>query len=110
MLAPRFSIRTLLAIVTGGAVVFLVAGMAVRGEIWAWGVTIGVFSLLLTMLIHAAWFGVAWLFAQLPGSQRAGRDELRSLQASTGPLASGSAHSISEVRLEIPSDASQSAP
>lgn len=71
MLAPRFSIRTLLALLTAGAVVFLVAGMAVRGEMWAWGVTIAAMSLAVTAIAHGVWFGLVWLFAQLPSSRRA---------------------------------------
>lgn len=65
MLIPRFSIRAALAVVSGCAVVFLIAGMAARGQAWAWGVTIGVFSLAVTALVHASWFGIVWLFAQL---------------------------------------------
>jgi hypothetical protein len=41
----------------------------VIAETWAWGVTIGVVSLAFTALAHAAWFGVAWMFAQLPASR-----------------------------------------
>jgi hypothetical protein len=70
MLAPRFTIRTLLALVAAGAIIFLIAGMAVRGETWAWSVTIGVLSLAVTAAAHAVWFGVAWMFAQLPASRR----------------------------------------
>ncbi|MEX0612771.1 MAG: hypothetical protein WD738_23825 [Pirellulales bacterium] len=66
ILLPRFSIRVLLAILTIAAVAFLIAGMAYRGQYWAWGVTIGLASLVLTALVHAAWFGVVWLFAQMP--------------------------------------------
>ena len=65
MLAPRFSIRTLLVLLTAGAFTFLIAGMAVRGQVWAWGVTIGVLSLVVVALVHGAWFGVVWLFSQL---------------------------------------------
>jgi hypothetical protein len=68
-LLPRFSIRALLGVLTICAVAFLIAGMAYRGQYWAWGVTIGVASLLLTALVHAAWFGVVWLFAQMPSAR-----------------------------------------
>jgi hypothetical protein len=64
-LLPRFSIRTLLWLVTGCALVFVVVGMAGRGETWAWGVSLGVASLLLTAMIHAAWFYVVWLFGRM---------------------------------------------
>jgi hypothetical protein len=66
MIVPRFTIRTAFAVVTGCAFLFLVAGMAYRGQTWAWGVTIGAVSLLISALVHAAWFGIVWLFTQLP--------------------------------------------
>jgi hypothetical protein len=66
MLVPRFTIRTIFSVVTIAAVVFVVAGMALRGETWAWGITIGMITLVVTMLVHAAWFGIVWMFAQLP--------------------------------------------
>lgn len=62
-LLPRFSIRALLGVLTVCAVAFLIAGMAYRGRHWAWGVTIALASLILTAMVHAAWFGVIWLFA-----------------------------------------------
>ncbi len=83
MLAPRFSIRTLLVLVAVGAIVSLIAGMAVRGQMWAWGVTIGAASLILTLLVHAAWFGVVWLFSQLPAARREGG---RAPAASESPI------------------------
>ena len=69
MLLPRFSIRVLLVILTVCAFAFVVLGMAVRGQSWAWGVSIGLMSLVITALVHAAWFGVMWLFAQMPSAQ-----------------------------------------
>ena len=69
MLLPRFSIRTLLGLLTVCACAFVIVGMAARGENWAWGVTIGLASLLVTALVHAAWFGVVWLFAQMPAAR-----------------------------------------
>ena len=65
MLLPRFTIRGLLALVTLCAFAFVVVGMAARGQNWAWGVTIAMASLVLTALVHGAWFGVVWLFASL---------------------------------------------
>jgi len=68
-LLPRFSIRALLWMLTICAVAFLIAGTAYRGQYWAWGVTIALASLMLTALVHAAWFGVVWLFARLPSAR-----------------------------------------
>ena len=62
---PRFSIRTLFWLLTASALVFVVVGMAYRGQNWAWGVTIGLASILVTALVHAAWFGVVWLFGRI---------------------------------------------
>jgi hypothetical protein len=69
MIMPRFTIRTGLLGVTFCALAFVVAGMAVRGETWAWGITIGLVSLLVTLIVHAAWFGLVWTFARLPAAQ-----------------------------------------
>jgi hypothetical protein len=64
-LLPRFSIRTLFWLITASAFVFVVVGMAARGHGWAWGVTIGLASILFTGLVHAAVFGAVWSFGQL---------------------------------------------
>ena len=65
MLLPRFTIRALLMLLTVCAFVFVIAGMAVRGQHWAWGITIGILSLAFMLLVHAAWFGAVWTLAQL---------------------------------------------
>lgn len=62
---PAFSVRTLFWLVTGSALLFVIVGMAARGRDWAWGVSIGIASLLLTAAVHAAWFGIAWAFARV---------------------------------------------
>jgi hypothetical protein len=65
MLLPRFTIRTLLAILTASAAVFVIVGAAVRGHVWAWGVTIAIFSLLVTAIVHAAWFSLVKLLSRI---------------------------------------------
>lgn len=65
-LMPRFNLRTLLAILTASAVVFVMVGTAFRGQYWAWGVTIAIISCIITALSHAAWFGIVWFFARMP--------------------------------------------
>ena len=72
MLVPRFTIRTLLVVLTIGAVASVIIGTAFRGQNWAWGVTLGLVSLVVTALVHAAWFGVVWMFAQMPSARPAG--------------------------------------
>jgi hypothetical protein len=71
MIMPRFTIRTGLVGVTICALAFVVAGMAVRGETWAWGITIGLVSLLVTLAVHAAWYSLVWTFARLPAAEPA---------------------------------------
>ena len=66
LLMPRFTIRTLLAILTICALVFVMIGTAYRGQIWAWGVTIGIVSLIITSLSHTAWYGIVWSLRRLP--------------------------------------------
>ena len=70
MLVPRFTIRALLMMLTVCAFVFVIAGMAVRGQHWAWGITIGILSLAFTMLVHAAWFTVVRMLAQMQSRQK----------------------------------------
>jgi hypothetical protein len=65
MLFPRFTMRTILAVMTGCAVLFVVMGLGARGQTWAWGLVIGVVSLGTTALVHATWFGVVWYFSRL---------------------------------------------
>jgi hypothetical protein len=72
-LLPRFSIRMLLGVLTVCAFAFVVAGTAYRGQNWAWGVTIGLASILVTAVVHAAWFGIVWLFGQVTSERKRGR-------------------------------------
>jgi hypothetical protein len=70
MLLPRFSIRALLVMLTICAFVFVIAGMAIRGQHWAWGVTIGILSFAFTLLVHAAWFSAVWMLAQMRSAKQ----------------------------------------
>ncbi len=65
MLLPRFTLRTILAVTTACALLFLLLGTAYRGETWAWAGSIGVLSLAVTALVHATCFGIVWCFALL---------------------------------------------
>jgi len=71
-LVPRYSIRALLGILTVCAIAFVIAGMAYRGQYWAWGVTIGLASLVVAAFVHASLFGLVCLFARR--SQRRNRE------------------------------------
>jgi hypothetical protein len=65
MLLPRFTIRTLLVLCTICAVVFVMVGTAYRGQYWAWGVTLAILSVIITLLVHAAWFAVVSLLGRV---------------------------------------------
>jgi hypothetical protein len=70
-LVPRFTIRTLLVMITLAAIVFVMIGTATRGQYWAWGVTIGLVSVVITAFAHAAWFGIVWMFMRMSQGQPA---------------------------------------
>jgi hypothetical protein len=89
VLLPRFTIRTLLALLTLCAVVFVLVGTAFRGQYWAWGVTIAIVSLIVTALTHVAWFGIVSFFSRLVDS----RTEV-SVPVSAGPPHSAVGHSV----------------
>ena len=63
MLIPQFSLRWLLGVMTGCAVVFSVVGLGVRGHVWAAGISIGIGSLVILGAIYALLFGMAWTFS-----------------------------------------------
>jgi hypothetical protein len=65
MLLPRFTTRALLLLLTICAFVFVIAGMAIRGQHWAWGITIGILSLAFTLLVHAAWFSAVSMLGRM---------------------------------------------
>jgi len=67
MLLPRFSIRTLLTILTIVAVISLFAGQALGGRAWALGITVAAVSVAFTLAVHAAFFVAASLFARWLG-------------------------------------------
>jgi hypothetical protein len=64
MVLPQFSIRTAFIAVSGFAIVCLVLGLAVRGSVWAWGISIAAASLLVTAFVHAMLFFGVWLFTR----------------------------------------------
>ncbi len=73
MLIPRFTIRALWVVLTVCAFVSVIAGMAVRGQHWAWGVTIGLLSLVFIALVHAGWFGLVWMLARSSLQEQRGK-------------------------------------
>lgn len=69
MLLPRFSIRTLLLVITGVAVVSLFAGQALGGRVWAVGLTAAVVSIPAALVVHALFFRICSMLAQMLGAQ-----------------------------------------
>ena len=64
-LIPQYTIRQLLILTAGCAVVSLVGAQAVRGALWAMAMSIGVLAVAATLMVHAAFFGVVWLAYRL---------------------------------------------
>ena len=65
MVLPQFSIKTLIGITAGVAVMALIASWGGQGTAWAIGATIAVIMVVFTLLIHASLFGLMWLLAPI---------------------------------------------
>ena len=99
ILVPRFTIRTLLLIITVCAIIFVMIGTATRGQYWAWGVTISLVSLLVAAFTHAAWFGIVSLFVHLwQRQERFSKQALRQVRMSPDAAAGGELRTGAEVR------------
>jgi hypothetical protein len=70
MLIPRFSLRSILSVVTALCFFFLVLSAANRGQTWAIAVSIAVGTGIAMLLIYAALFLLAWLLAWVTGAGR----------------------------------------
>jgi len=68
---PQFTIRWLLGLMTGWAIFFSIVALAMRGHLWALGVTVGIGALVLFMLVGAVLFSVVWIFSGFGLSRRA---------------------------------------
>jgi hypothetical protein len=69
MLLPRFSLRTMLLIAGAVAVASVFAGQAAGGRIWAMGLTVGLVSIALALLVQAAFFAIGSAAARWLGPQ-----------------------------------------
>lgn len=65
MLAPQFSLRSILAAMVVCGFVSLIGAAALRGAPWATAVMIGVAALVLILVIHSLMFFVMWAFSLL---------------------------------------------
>lgn len=69
MTHARFTLRTLLALLTGAAVIAMLGSPAYGGRAAAIGVTIAVGSVLATLLVHAFFYSVCMGFLKLLGAE-----------------------------------------
>ena len=60
MLAPQYSIRQILAIMTALGVFFVTASLSTRGHMWAAAIAVVGFTLLMTFLLYGLCFLAAW--------------------------------------------------
>ena len=68
MIAPQFSLRSILAVTAVVAVLSLVGQQAWQGYVWAYGVLIGLAAVLALFVIFALLFAVVWVMATVLGS------------------------------------------
>lgn len=101
-LAPQFTLRWLLGLMTVCGLLFAVFGSAARGHAWAIGVSAGMGVLLLMPLVYALLFGCASVAAVL--FPRRG-DEGNSPFAAAGPLPAISASAGGSDGPDTPVDA-----
>ncbi len=57
-----------MALMGASSLFFLVAAFAVRGQSWAVAITLAIVSLATILLVQAAFFFAAWLFATIATS------------------------------------------
>jgi bacteriorhodopsin len=70
----QFSLRLVLTLTAGCAVVSLLLASSVRGSWWAIGVVAALVALLVVMVVHALVFGCVWLLVTaVPRPRRTGR-------------------------------------
>ena len=96
MLIPQYTIRWLLLMMAGCAVVFSIFGFAARGNTAALGVSLAIGALAVVLLTHAAGFGLVWLFAVVTAPLR-GRPAI----GGQSPFASGVVLPLSEESMPI---------
>jgi hypothetical protein len=78
MLIPQFSLRSVLYVTAGCAVLSLVAAMAMRGTAWAMALTVAVASLSITFAAYGTMFFAVWVFSLVAPRRRAARELARS--------------------------------
>jgi fatty acid desaturase len=64
MLAPQYSLRRLLALVTLSGFGCLIVAMAMWGHLWAWALVIALLGLAVTICVHALVYAVSRLIGE----------------------------------------------
>ena len=70
MLAPQFSLRTVLIVTAVCGVISLIGGAAVRGSPMAAALVMALTALVLMIAVHGMIFFAVWFFSQLFTSRR----------------------------------------
>jgi hypothetical protein len=70
MLIPQYSLRLILLIMTGSAVVFSIFAAAKRGSAAAAGISAAIVMLAAAVAVYVAVFAVVWLFSLALGDRR----------------------------------------
>lgn len=67
MLAPQFTTRRMLLLIAFCSVLFLVLSLAVRGQLWAIALSVGIGSVGLMFIAFALFFQVSFVLAKFLG-------------------------------------------
>jgi hypothetical protein len=83
---PQFTIRWLLGLMTVCGVIFSIVALAMRGHLWALGISVALGTLVLFMLIAACLFLIVWIFTGFGTSRNPNPDVGKSpFRASESP-------------------------
>jgi uncharacterized membrane protein len=66
---PQFTIRWLLGLMTVCGVISSIIALAMRGHLWALGISVALGTLVLFMLIAACLFLIVWIFTGFGASR-----------------------------------------
>ena len=99
---PQYSIRLMLGITALAAVVFSVAGLAVRGHGWAIGITLGVVGCAVALVTYGVFFAILWGFSVVasPVMNRRGWVGERALAGTASPFGEASGALAKEQPIE----------
>ncbi|HET6880006.1 MAG TPA: hypothetical protein VFI31_07615 [Pirellulales bacterium] len=94
MLAPQFSLRSIMAAMVVCGFVSLIGAAALRGTPWAIAVIIGLAALVLILAVHGLMFFVMWVFSLIlpgrrtstPGKSPFGQSPFGQLQVAQSPF------------------------